>query len=102
VLWQAGVVGDLTLARGATGADCRRLLVDVLARDYPLDHRVIVYRAATLPIERPRMTRVRLRDLPGAAIEAADTLVIAPAKPLRANAAMGAKVAALQRSRARA
>src|SRR5262249_42876891 len=44
VLWQVGVVGDRSAARFATGAAYRQVLVDVLARDYPLDHRAIIYK----------------------------------------------------------
>jgi siroheme synthase len=82
VIWQAGVVGDRSLARFATGARYRRVLVDVLARDYPRDHPVIVYRAATLPIEDPRIVHTRLGRLPAARIELADTLVLPPSQPL--------------------
>jgi len=85
VIWQAGVVGDRSLARFATGAQYRRVLVDVLARDYPRDHPVIVYRAATLPIEQPHVVHTRLGRLPAARIELADTLVLPPAQPLVAD-----------------
>jgi Tetrapyrrole (Corrin/Porphyrin) Methylases len=64
VLWQVGVVGDRSLGRLSTGPAYRQLLVEVLSRDYPLDHEVIVYRAATLPIQKPRIRHVALRDLP--------------------------------------
>ena len=85
VIWQAGVVGDRSLARFATGAQYRRVLVDVLARDYPRDHPVIVYRAATLPIEQPKIVHTRLGKLPAARIELADTLVLPPAQVLVAD-----------------
>jgi len=97
ILWQVGVVGDQTLARFSTGADYRRLLVDVLAEDYPLDHEVIMYRAATLPIQQPRIERVALGDLPGASVELPDTLVVPPARPLEIKAGMLKRLAALER-----
>jgi len=97
VLWQVGVVGDQSLTRFSTGAAYRRLLVDVLARDYPLDHEVIVYRAATLPIQQPRMDRVALGELSGASIELPDTLVIPPARALEIDEGMLKRLAALER-----
>lgn len=85
VLWQIGVAGDLTTGRLSTGAGIKRLLVDLLAADYPLDHEVIAYEAATLPIAPPRIERVRLSDLPTAALSPATTLVLPPAMPLQRN-----------------
>lgn len=95
VLWQVGVVGDLSLSRFSTGAAYRQILIDVLANDYPLDHEVIVYRAPTLPIQKPVMQRMRLRDLAEAAITTADTVVLPPAAPLKPNLAIRQRLAAL-------
>lgn len=95
VLWQVGVVGDRSLKRFSTQPEYKQLLVDVLARDYPLDHEVIVYRAATLPIERPRIRRVALRDVPATDISAEETVVLAPAVPLKPNQAMRDRLLAL-------
>ncbi len=95
VLWQVGLVGDQSLARFSTGPAYRQVLVDVLERDYPLDHEVIIYRAPTLPIQQARIVRVRLRDLPQAEVGMADTVVIAPARPLQADLALRARLAAL-------
>lgn len=95
VLWQVGVAGDQSLARFATGGAYRQVLVDVLARDYPLEHEVIVYRAATLPIEPPRIERLRLRDLPAARVELPDTVVLPPARPMQPDAQVRARLAAL-------
>ncbi|HTN31006.1 MAG TPA: SAM-dependent methyltransferase, partial [Pseudomonas sp.] len=95
VLWQVGLVGDQSLARFSTGAAYRQVLVDVLARDYPLDHELIIYRAATLPIQQARIERVLLGDLPQAQVGMADTVVIAPARPLQADLAIRARLAAL-------
>src|SRR6185295_18582193 len=78
ILWQVGVVGDQSLARFSTGNAYRELLVEVLMRDYPNDHEVIVYRAVTLPIQRPRIDRLRLAQLPSAELDLRDTIVLAP------------------------
>ena len=85
VLWQVGMVGDQTLARFATDNAYRQVLVDRLAENYPLNHRVIIYRAATLPIHPPRIERTTLRKLATAHIELPDTIVIPPARKLEPN-----------------
>ncbi len=82
VLWQIGIAGDQSYTRFSTGTDHRQLLVDILASDYPLHHEVIVYRAATLPTNRPKIERLALRDLPDADLDIHMTLVIPPAGPL--------------------
>jgi uncharacterized protein YabN with tetrapyrrole methylase and pyrophosphatase domain len=99
VLWQAGVTGDQTLARFSTGAEYRRVLVDLLARDYPLDHEVIIYRAATLPIEEPRIERVALGRLPDAAVELPDTIVMPPVGRPPVNYAVLRRLSHLDRAR---
>lgn len=98
VLWQVGVAGDRSLARFATGRGYRRLLVELLAHDYPLDHEIIVYRAATLPIQAPHIKRMALRKLPEAPIELADTIVIPPAREPEVNGEMLERLAALDRA----
>lgn len=95
VLWQVGLAGDQSLARFSTGAAYRQVLVDVLARDYPLDHPVTIYRAATLPILSPRIEKLALRDLPQAAIEIADTVVVPPAIAMQPDEEIRARLAAL-------
>jgi siroheme synthase len=82
ILWQAGVAGDQSLARFSTGRASREVLVDVLARDYDLDHEIIVYEAITLPRGTPRIERLALRNLPDADIGMRATVVIPPARPL--------------------
>jgi hypothetical protein len=81
ILWQVGVAGDQGLARFSTGSAYRQVLVDLLARDYDADHDIILYRAVTLPMHRPRIERLALRDLPDAQVDLHDTLVIPPARP---------------------
>jgi precorrin-6B methylase 1 len=85
ILWQVGIAGDRSYARFETGAEYRRVLLDVLARHYPLEHQGTVYEAATLPINAPRMDTVALRDLPETALSMQSTLVIPPCRPLQAD-----------------
>ncbi|CAM5541686.1 SAM-dependent methyltransferase [Rhodanobacter lindaniclasticus] len=97
VLWQVGLVGDQSLARFSTGPAYRQLLVEVLARDYPLDHELIIYRTPTLPIHAARIDHCTLAELPQADIDMADTVVVPPAQPLEVDPDMRARLAALDR-----
>jgi precorrin-3B methylase len=85
VLWQVGVAGDKTTAKFSTGSSYRQVLVDVLSRDYPADHEVTIYRAATLPFQQPHIERLRLSQLAQVEIDMHSTVVISPAKPLEPN-----------------
>nr|WP_267897416.1 SAM-dependent methyltransferase [Dyella solisilvae] len=95
ILWQVGLAGERTGHRFATSPAHRQVLVDVLSRHYPLDHEVIVYRAATLPMQAPRMERMPLGRLPGADLDSADTLAVPPVQALVADAEVQAKLVAL-------
>jgi uncharacterized protein YabN with tetrapyrrole methylase and pyrophosphatase domain len=95
ILWQIGLAGDRSKARFATDAAYRQVLVDVLKHDYPADHEVIIYRAATLPIQSPRIQRMALSALPDADVDMPDTLVIPPTRPMQPNADARARLAAL-------
>jgi hypothetical protein len=98
VLWQVGLVGDRSMKRFSTGPEYRQVLVDVLSRDYPLDHEIIIYRGATLPIEQPRIRRVLLRDLPATAVSGEETVILAPAANLRSNRDIRARLAVLDQT----
>jgi hypothetical protein len=95
VLWQIGIVGDATLSRFATGPAYRQALVDVLERDYPLDHEVILYEAALLPVNQPRIDRLSLGELIHADASMHATLVVPPARALQPDLAMRRRLAAL-------
>lgn len=97
VLWQVGLVGDRSLGRFQTGPAYRQVLVDLLGKDYPLDHEVILYRGATLPIERPRIRRIALSELPDVPITAEETVVLPPAETLKPNQDILARLEALDR-----
>ena len=95
ILWQIGVAGDQSFARFSTGAQYRKVLVELLACDYDLTHEVIVYKAATLPIHQPRMDRMPLGNLPDADIDMHATLVIPPCRPLEPNSQIRERLSAL-------
>jgi len=100
ILWQIGVAGDQSFARFSTGAQYRKILVELLARDYDLDHQVIVYRAATLPMHQPRMDRMPLGSLPEADIDMHATLVIPPCQPLEPDPEIRVRLSALDEAAA--
>jgi precorrin-6B methylase 1 len=95
VLWQVGLAGERTGHRFATSPAHRQVLVDVLARHYPRDHEVIVYRAATLPMQAPRIERLPLAQLIQADLNGADTLAIPPSRPLQIDPEIQARLVAL-------
>jgi len=97
IIWQVGMAGDRSLARFSTGPAYRRLLVELLALDYPLAHPVIAYEAATLPITAPRMDELRLSDLVDADLRLQTTLVFPPAMPMQRNQQMLDRLAQLDR-----
>lgn len=82
VLWQVGAVGDQGHGGSAKNNAYRQILLERLAKDYPLTHKIIVYRAATLPIHSPHIQRMALRKLADTKIEVVDTVVIPPARRL--------------------
>lgn len=97
VLWQVGFVADRTYRRFSTGAAHRRLLLDRLLEDYPADHEVFVYEAATLPIHAPRIDTLKLADLCETTLNMHSTLIIPPARALQRDAALLARLEQLER-----
>ncbi|CAN5687283.1 SAM-dependent methyltransferase [soil metagenome] len=95
VLWQAGVAGDRGARRYNTGPEHRRLLAERLAEDYPWEHPITLYEAATLPIKLPRMEGVPLAGLGEASISMQTTLVIPPAMAMQRDEVMLDRIAQL-------
>lgn len=95
IVWQVGVAGDRSLTRFSTGAAYRQVLVDVLAVHYPLDHEVILYEAATLPISKPRLEKIRLRDFPAARVDMHATMVVPPCSVFEPNTEIRTRLASL-------
>ena len=97
VLWQVGIAGDRSFRRYATEPAYRQLMIELLLEHYPLDHEVIVYEAATLPIGKPRMQRLPLGELSNTALYLQSTLVLPPSRALQRNEAMLSRIDALDR-----
>jgi len=81
ILWQIGVIGDLTFSGQAT--DMSRplsVLAEYLQSHYPTDHRAIIYEASHYPICDPRIDVIPLGDLPKAEVTGISTLCLPPTK----------------------
>ncbi|HEU4630006.1 MAG TPA: SAM-dependent methyltransferase [Gemmatimonadaceae bacterium] len=79
VLWQVGGIGVLTYQRASLWSrQGLRVLVEVLSRHYPADHRVVLYEASPFPIVPPTILRVRLDALAGSAVTLGTTLYVPP------------------------
>jgi precorrin-3B methylase len=98
IIWQVGVAGDQSLTRFATGNAYRQVLVDILSNDYPLTHEVILYEAATLPTQSPRMERVTLKQLAESDLDMHTTVVVPPSSVLRPNVEIRDRLAKLDQS----
>ncbi|QSX34493.1 hypothetical protein JYB87_04380 [Shewanella avicenniae] len=96
VLWQIGLAGDLSMGIGTTGVAERRLLLELLAEDYSLEHNCWLYEAATMPLMQPRMEQLPLKALLQAEINQHTTLVIPPEKSLVPNIQMRQRLKILQ------
>ena len=96
ILWQIGVAGDKSASKFITSSAHRQLLVEALLRHYPRDHVVTIYRAPTLPLERPLITNIPLDSLADAAFDMHATLAVPPCKPLEPNLDMRERLAELE------
>ena len=85
ILWQIGVVGDLSYGIEVTGAKYRKLLLELLYEHYPADHQVILYEAATLPIKEIRADYIPLSQIVEVELKDYTTLVIPPSQPMTKN-----------------
>ena len=85
ILWQISLAGDHTLKTFKSNKKKLQLTVDYLSQWYALDHEVIIYEAAFLPIEEPRIEKIKLGELPETKLNMSSTMVIPPATKLELN-----------------
>lgn len=88
ILWQIGIAGEHTLTRFETNPERLQILVDKLGQWYPPDHRIVLYEAASLPIQSPRMDWLPLADLPSAETSQISTLLLPPAQKMHPDSAI--------------
>jgi hypothetical protein len=87
LLWQVGALGARDYDFTASPSRLP-VLVEYLRRWYPADHEVVAYEAAPYSGCGPLIERLRLEDLPDAAISRSATLYLAPAVPAEADPVM--------------
>jgi hypothetical protein len=79
ILWQIAVIGEVGYRTdrlyNKVGLE---VLVEVLGKQYGLDHEVVVYEASQYPVCEPIMDRVTLVDLPDARVSGISTLYVPP------------------------
>ena len=80
LLWQVSLAGNVECVGFEPDRDRLRLLVEKLSGWYELATEVVLYEAATLPVETFRADRIALSALPEAQLSGATTLVIPPAR----------------------
>jgi precorrin-6B methylase 1 len=85
ILWQPAALGDLSRASFETDPDWVRALAEVLMNDYPADHPVVIYEAATFPLAEPRIEPIALAQLHQATFRQISTLYLAPVGPPELN-----------------
>ncbi|WDE03313.1 hypothetical protein SG34_018140 [Thalassomonas viridans] len=85
ILWQVGIAGDQSLEKRSTSKAYRQVLTDLLAEDYSLDHQVILYEAAVLPIDTTRIEKLTLAEFLNAELSQHTTMVIPPSKKMQSN-----------------
>lgn len=81
ILWQPAALGDHSRSTFKTDPAWVQVLTEVLRADYPADHPVVIYEAATFPLEPPRVESVPLEHLHQARFSQLSTLYLKPAGP---------------------
>jgi uncharacterized protein YabN with tetrapyrrole methylase and pyrophosphatase domain len=91
ILWQIGVIGNLTYA---PEGDTSRLplLVDCLCRLYPPSHEVVLYEASPIPGCGPIVKRLPLAEIAAADVSPATTLYVPPGSTRRIDRGMVARL----------
>jgi hypothetical protein len=80
ILWQIGVLGEVTARPGFCRPERLKRLVEALALQYPPEHEVVLYLASTLPGLPPTIQRLSLAGLSEAEVTPMMTLYIPPLK----------------------
>ena len=80
ILWQAGLIGDLTFRRYAYDTWAMPLLLEKLLLFYPRAHPVYLYEATTVPGCEPVIRPIMLEQLLMAGLSATTTLYLPPAR----------------------
>jgi siroheme synthase len=96
ILWQVGMAVSGPEGRQLQMGAWQRLLLQCLLRDYPGDHRVTLYEAATLATARPRMETLPLSGIGEAVLFPQTTLVVPASRTLQPDQAILEMIAAAE------
>jgi len=84
ILWQIGVIGELSVRLTAPyNSRALGVLANLLRRHYPAHHEVVIYEAARYPIGEPSILRVPLSKLGTVTPRAMATLYVPPRRSVR-------------------
>ncbi len=78
ILWQIGVVGDVSLTKLEPSEYGLTMLQEKLLTLYPADHKITLYEASTLPIMQPRIEEITLSQLAVTEVKTITTLYVPP------------------------
>ncbi|MGI8668210.1 MAG: SAM-dependent methyltransferase [Jatrophihabitans sp.] len=78
VIWQVGVIGDLSFSSAGHGSAGLAVLTERLLPSYSDSHPVVLYEAAHSPLGESRMQRLPLGELPRASVNAITTMYVPP------------------------
>ncbi|WP_080410443.1 SAM-dependent methyltransferase [Burkholderia ubonensis] len=78
ILWQVGVIGDLTFKANGYENKNIHVLVDYLAQFYDRNHRVVVYEASHYAIYDPRIEKTTISELSDISLTPISTLFVPP------------------------
>lgn len=78
ILWQIGVLGDVSLSMLNPREHALQVLSDRLQQQYPRTHSAAIYEAPTLPLAEPRIDWITLETLPQARVTPVSTLYVPP------------------------
>jgi uncharacterized protein YabN with tetrapyrrole methylase and pyrophosphatase domain len=85
ILWQVGIAGDKSAAKINTGKAYRQILVELLNKYYPNEHKVALYECPTVAIKQPRIEWITLGDFVNAELSLITTMLIPPGQKLLKN-----------------
>lgn len=78
ILWQPAALGDISRSTFKTDPRWVAALAEILMECYPAGHEIIVYEAASFPLDEPRIEPVALNRLHVAEFTQASTLYVPP------------------------
>ena len=76
ILWQIGVVGDITFTKMQPSERGLSMLQERLLQHYDHNHTLILYEAATIPLMPPRIENIKVGELQNASVKTITTVYV--------------------------